>query len=65
MEVTKFWTKPKLIILASLLVIAGIIVAIVMIHRSNLRKEFMALEKKINTSVVANHLSLEKNRIKG
>ena len=64
MEVTKFWTKPKLIILGSLLVVIGIIVAIVLIHRSNLRKEFMALEKKINTSVVANHLSLEKIELK-
>ena len=64
MEVTKFWTKPKLIILGSVLLVIGIVVAIVLIHRSNLRKEFIGLEEKINTSVVANHLSLEKIELK-
>lgn len=64
MEVQKFWTKPKIIILISLVVIAAIVTTIILVHRSNLRKKYIALENKINNSVVANHLQIEKIELK-
>ena len=59
MEVQKFWTKTKIIILCSFLLIIGIVVAIIFINKSRQKDEYIKLEKSINTNVVANHLALE------
>ncbi|MBQ3474743.1 MAG: DUF5011 domain-containing protein [Bacilli bacterium] len=59
MEVQKFWTKTKIIILCSFLLIIGIVIAIIFINKSRQKDEYIKLEKSINTSVVANHLALE------
>lgn len=59
MEVQKFWTKTKLIIIGSVILIVGIIIAIIYFNRSRQKDEYIKLEKSINTNVVANHLSLE------
>ena len=59
MEVQKFWTKTKIIIIASVLLVIGIIVAIIMINKSRLKNEYIKLEKSITTNVVSNHLLIE------
>ena len=59
MEVTKFWTKTKIIILLSILLVIGIVVAVIFINRARLKNEYIKLEKSITTSVVQNHLVLE------
>ena len=47
MEVSKFWTKTKIIILVTILVIIGIIVAAIFINRARLKKEYIKLENRI------------------
>lgn len=63
MEVTKFWTKTKIIILISLLLIIALIVSIIFIRRSILKKEYIKLESFINNNV-SNYLSLEAIELK-
>ena len=58
MEVTKFWTKTKVIILLVLLAIIGAIVGFIFYRRGKLKKEYMEIEKRINENVVY-YLSLE------
>ena len=58
MEVQKFWTKTKIILLIVLLVIIGIIIGSILIHRSNLKKEYIKLEKQFNNAA-PNYLLLE------
>lgn len=63
MEVTKFWTKTKIIILLVVLVIIGIIVGIYLFNRSKLKKEYMKLERQF-TNATYNYLMLEKIELK-
>lgn len=58
MEVTKFWTKTKVIILLVLLAIIGAIVGFIFYRRAKLKEEYIELEKRINDNVVY-YLSLE------
>ena len=51
MEVSKFWTKTKLIVLGVILGIIGIIVLSVFLYRNNMKKKYMALEPKFNNSI--------------
>ena len=51
MEITKFWTKTKIIVLAVILGIIGIIVGAVFIYRGSMKKKYMALEPKFNNSI--------------
>lgn len=51
MEVSKFWTKTKIIILISILALIGLIVLSVFLYRNNMRKKYMALEPKFNNSI--------------
>lgn len=51
MEVTKFWTKTKIIILASLVGIIGIIIGSIFIYRGSMKKKYQALEPKFNNSI--------------
>ena len=56
MEVTKFWTKTKIIILAVIVAIIAIIVASILLYRNSLKKKYQALEPKFNNSI-NNYLS--------
>ena len=58
MEVTKFWTKTKVLILLAILLVVGLIVGGIYLKRNNLKKEYKELETKINNSVVT-YLSYE------
>ena len=51
MEVSKFWTKTKIIVLAVILGIIGIIVGSIFLYRHSLKKKYMALEPKFNNSI--------------
>lgn len=51
MEVTKFWTKTKIIILSVLVAIIAITVVSIIVYRNNLKKKYMALETKFNNSI--------------
>ena len=46
MEVSKFWTKTKIIVLISILVVIGIIVGSIFLYRNSMRKKYQALEPK-------------------
>lgn len=59
MEISKFWTKTKVIILLVFVLLIALIVGIIFFRRAKLKNEYMNLEKKINGNVVANHLILE------
>ena len=58
MEVTKFWTKPRIIFLSILIGIIGIIVGIVFLNRAKLKKQYMKIESQINRNAF-NYLLLE------
>ena len=51
MEVSKFWTKTKLIVLGVILAVIGIIVLSVFLYRNSMKKKYMALEPKFNNSI--------------
>ena len=58
MEVQKFWTKTKVIILLILLLIIGLIIGGIFLRRHYLKKEYIKLESFINNNV-DNYLKLE------
>ena len=58
MEEEKFWTKTRLIIIGSLLLIIGIIVLSIFLYRSSMKKKYIVLESQINNSA-PNYLALE------
>lgn len=58
MEVQKFWTKTKIIILIAILLIIGIVVGAIFIHRAKLKKEYIKLENQFNNAA-PNYLLLE------
>ena len=58
MEVSKFWTKTKIIVLISILVVIGIIVGSIFLYRNSMRKKYQALEPKFNNAV-KNYLAQE------
>ncbi|MBR2603489.1 MAG: DUF5011 domain-containing protein [Bacilli bacterium] len=58
MEVEKFWTKFKLIVLGVIIGIIAIIFGIVMLYRSSMRKKYIMLESQINNSA-SNYLDIE------
>ena len=51
MEVSKFWTKTKIIVLIVILAIIGIVASSVFIYRFSMKKKYMALETKFNNSI--------------
>ena len=51
MEVSKFWTKTKIIVLLVILGIIGIVVGSIFLYRYNMKKKYMALEPKFNNSI--------------
>ena len=51
MEVSKFWTKTKIIVLLSILVIIGIVVGSIFLYRNSLKKKYISLESKFNNSI--------------
>lgn len=51
MEVTKFWTKTKIIVFSVLAAIIILGIVSVMLYRNNLKKKYMALEPKFNNSI--------------
>ena len=51
MEVSKFWTKTKIIVLISILVVIGIIVGSIFLYRNSMRKNK-------NTNVIGNSKKL-------
>lgn len=58
MEVTKFWTKTKVIILVVLLAVIAAIVGIVFLNRAKKKNEYMKIESQINRNAF-NYLLLE------
>lgn len=64
MEVSKFWTKTKIIILVTILVIIGIIVAAIFINRARLKKEYIKLENRITNDAAPNYMSYEQINLK-
>lgn len=63
MEETKWLTKTKIIILISLLLIIGTIIIIIMVHRNNLRKEYIKYENQLEYAA-SNYLLKEKITLK-
>ena len=63
MEVTKFWTKTKIIILLVVIAIVGIIVGIHLFNNAKLKKEYIKLERQF-TNATYNYLMLEKIELK-
>ena len=51
MEVTKFWTKTKIIILAAIVGVIGIIIGSIFLYRNSMKKKYQALEPKFNNSI--------------
>ena len=51
MEVSKFWTKTKIIILLVVLAVIGIIIGSIFLYRNSMKKKYMALEPKFNNSI--------------
>ena len=64
MEVSKVWTKTKIIILVVFLVIIGIIVAAILINRARLKKEYIKLENRITNDAAPNYMSYEQINLK-
>lgn len=58
MEVTKFWTKTKIILLISTILLIGAIVGIVFLYRNSMAKKYQALEEKFSNAA-GNYLAVE------
>lgn len=58
MEETKFWTKGKIIFLCVIFAIILLIVGIVLIHKSSLKKQYVEFENQLTLNAV-NYLQLE------
>ena len=63
MEETRWLTKTKIIIMASLVFIIGLIVIIIVVNRNNLKKKYMVYEKQLEYAA-SNYLLKEKIKIK-
>lgn len=63
MEETKWFTKTKLIILLSVLVVVGLIVIFIVVHRNNLKKEYKNFESQLEYAA-PNYLIKEKIKLK-
>ena len=63
MEETKWLTKTKIIIMASLVFIIGLIVIIVIVNRHSLKKKYMVYENQLEYAA-SNYLLKEKIKIK-
>ena len=59
MEETKWLTKTKIIIMASLVLIIGLIVIFIVVHRHNLKKEYIKYESQLEYAA-PNYLLKEK-----
>lgn len=64
MEVSKFWTKTKIIILITVLVVIGLIVGIIFINRARLKKEYIKLENRITNDAAPNYMTYEQISLK-
>ncbi len=51
MEVSKFWTRTKIIVLLVILGVIGIVVGSVFLYRNSMKKKYMALEPKFNNTI--------------
>ena len=64
MEVSKFWTKTKIIILLVLLSIALIVAGVIVFNRARLKKEYIKLENRITNDAAPNYMSYEQIELK-
>ena len=64
MEVSKFWTKTKIIILLVLLSIALIVAGAIVLNRARLKKEYIKLENRITNDAAPNYMSYEQIELK-
>lgn len=63
MEETKWLTKTKIIIMASIILVIGLIIIFFVVHKKNLRKEYINFEKQLEYAA-PNYLLKEKIRLK-
>ena len=63
MEETKWLTKTKIIIMASIVLVIGLIIIFFVVHKKNLRKEYMNYEKQLEYAA-PNYLLKEKIKLK-
>ena len=64
MEVSKFWTKTKIIILLIILSIILIVSGIIVFNRIRLKKEYIKLENRITNDAAPNYMTYEQIKLK-